>query len=320
MAGSWPRRLCLAIWPGELNIGSMIAASPSDGSPVLPAAAQAAKRAARTVRGNGMFHASIRYGLDSHRGTKPLESVPHSTCWRLLFVEEGGLRIEQGERTDHLQGPQGWLTGPGDQVGWFAAAAGTWWMFAFIIEERATLLREPAPPLLPLADGLPRGLLAPSQTTSLGRLLREIAVRWWRDPLDHVRANLQLTQWLLDRCAADEVPANESQRLRRLAEDHLHAGINASDLARLVGVSPATLDRMCRRWFGQPPGNWLAGLCLDRACRLLCDPARRVNDIASLCGYRSASAFSSAVRRHTGHAPREWRRQLLCKVDELPTV
>ena len=76
--------------------------------------------------------------------------------------------------------------------------------------------------------------------------------------------------------------------------------------AHRIGVSSRTLTRAFEASTGVGFRDWAATARAHRAVALLAE-GQRVEDVAALVGFRSASAFSAAFRRVTGVTPGEFR-------------
>lgn len=106
-------------------------------------------------------------------------------------------------------------------------------------------------------------------------------------------------------------PAAGDDRLWRLWEAvdaDLARSWTLGDLARLAGLGPEQLRRLCLRHLGASPVAHLASLRLRRAAALLAAGGRGVGEVAALVGYGDAFAFSTAFRRHHGRPPSAFRR------------
>ena len=103
--------------------------------------------------------------------------------------------------------------------------------------------------------------------------------------------------------------------LRRLirARDFLHAELKRSptldELATAAGLSRAHLAREFAATFGTPPHQYMMGLRLAHAKRVLATGGS-VTDACYEVGLESLGAFSTTFRRLTGLSPREWQRSV----------
>ena len=82
----------------------------------------------------------------------------------------------------------------------------------------------------------------------------------------------------------------------------LQADWSAAKLARLVGVSPRTLQRYFLRRWGKRPQSWLLEQRMARASQMLLD-GWLVKQTAAQLGYRSPEHFARVFQQHYGHSP-----------------
>ncbi len=80
-------------------------------------------------------------------------------------------------------------------------------------------------------------------------------------------------------------------------------------LARAVGLSRTALAEKFRSAMGDTPLNYLRGLRMQQAMRLLSDSSRPLEAVAAEVGYQDAFSFSKVFKRTVGLAPRDFRRQ-----------
>ncbi len=92
-----------------------------------------------------------------------------------------------------------------------------------------------------------------------------------------------------------------------LMESHLEDPMTTSQLASSVNVSLRKLERIFKRQLDTTPGHYYRSLRLQKAQSLLLHSDLKLNDIANLCGFSSASSFSRLYRSVFGIAPREHR-------------
>lgn len=103
----------------------------------------------------------------------------------------------------------------------------------------------------------------------------------------------------------------EDARVRTAIEflrTSLSIPVSLADIAGSAGLSPSHFLRMFRSVTGMPLLRFLTRMRIDAARRQLQDSDLSVTEIAARCGFSSASQFSTAFRRETGMAPREFRR------------
>jgi AraC family transcriptional regulator len=106
----------------------------------------------------------------------------------------------------------------------------------------------------------------------------------------------------------------EDARVRTAVEfmrDSLHLPLSLADIAASAGLSPYHFTRVFRAATGVPRYRFLTRMRIDVArCRLADGGDRSITEVASSCGFGSASQFSTAFRRETGMAPRAFRRSV----------
>lgn len=91
-------------------------------------------------------------------------------------------------------------------------------------------------------------------------------------------------------------------------KQHLDEPIGLQELANLVGLSRFHLCTAFRRATGKTPHQWLVGLRINEARRLLQDRRLSVTEIALAVGYQTPSSFAQAFRLAVGVTPSEFRR------------
>ncbi len=82
-------------------------------------------------------------------------------------------------------------------------------------------------------------------------------------------------------------------------------------LADGLGVTPARLRAAFPAVLGVSYADFVAGQKLDRACRMLRDPALHVAQIAYALGYGSPANFTTAFKRQKNMTPSDWRQRFL---------
>jgi AraC-like DNA-binding protein len=158
------------------------------------------------------------------------------------------------------------------------------------------------------------------RTVIVSPLLREIVARIATlGSLDEESPqDARLARVLIDEVGAhaDEplrVPAPKDPRalrLARLVEDAPAERQSVSELARRVGASRRTMERLFMAEVGVSVGEWRQRLRLHRALRLLAE-RKPIADVARASGYGSASAFIAAFRKQFGATPNRYRTRLL---------
>jgi LacI family transcriptional regulator len=89
----------------------------------------------------------------------------------------------------------------------------------------------------------------------------------------------------------------------------LQSGVNVAGAARALGVSRNTLNRRISAELGRSASAELKRQRLMLAKRLLSDPGNKVEYVARMAGFSSASHLGSTFRAATGLSPTQWHSQ-----------
>ncbi|MEM7426221.1 MAG: helix-turn-helix domain-containing protein [Pseudomonadota bacterium] len=84
----------------------------------------------------------------------------------------------------------------------------------------------------------------------------------------------------------------------------LDAPLELEEISRQLQLPPWKLNRLFKRYLGQPPAAYYRGLRLSRARDLLRNSHHPVAQIAALCGFENPETFSRAYKRQYGVQPK----------------
>ena len=99
------------------------------------------------------------------------------------------------------------------------------------------------------------------------------------------------------------------RRFRQLIENRYAQHWPIQRVARELGVSETSLNRLCRRLTGGTGFDLLQQRLALEARRRLIYAADSVSGIASALGFKDSAYFSRFFRRHSGVSPHEFRRR-----------
>lgn len=99
---------------------------------------------------------------------------------------------------------------------------------------------------------------------------------------------------------------------------HLAEPFAAATLARVATLSPSRLAALFRQQTGSTPVQFLERQRMDRARQLLTLTSRPIQAIAREVGFDNPFYFTLRFKRHTGAAPRDFRRQELDRGTSFP--
>ena len=88
---------------------------------------------------------------------------------------------------------------------------------------------------------------------------------------------------------------------------HCDRPLSLEMLAGRAGISPFHFHRLFRSDAGQPLGEYVRRVRLQKGARLLRSTDQKVVDVAFDCGYQSHEAFSRAFQKWTGLSPTQFR-------------
>ena len=89
-------------------------------------------------------------------------------------------------------------------------------------------------------------------------------------------------------------------------DTHLGTGIEVSELARQVNLSPHHFSMLFKRVIGVPPHQYVLLRRIQAAKRHLADGALTLSELALSLGFCDQSHFSRAFRKMTGTTPGQW--------------
>lgn len=122
-----------------------------------------------------------------------------------------------------------------------------------------------------------------------------------------------VTDLLLALAASREAPREERpehiliRRARELVAEHADKSLNATELARRLGVSREHLTRKFREYMATSPHDYIRRQKLLRACHLLKDTALSKKEIAARLGYREPAHFTRTFKRVLHMTPTRFR-------------
>jgi AraC-like DNA-binding protein len=95
--------------------------------------------------------------------------------------------------------------------------------------------------------------------------------------------------------------------IRQILEEHEYRLTNLNEMAALLNISPDTLRKACQRELGITAADYVTGLRMNRAKKLLKETSHKLSYIAHLCGYHDEKYFMTAFKKQTGMTASHWR-------------
>ncbi len=97
------------------------------------------------------------------------------------------------------------------------------------------------------------------------------------------------------------------QKVQRWCPDNLDGDLRIAALSRIAGMSQRDFVRKFRQETGQPPGDYVASVRLEAACRWLAETRLSLKVVATRCGFGTAVAMQRAFMKRIGTTPRRYR-------------
>jgi len=116
---------------------------------------------------------------------------------------------------------------------------------------------------------------------------------------------------VVPRRSTEAVAIDDRQIVRaiRFIREHACESIGVEDVVREAGVSRATLERRFAQYLGRTPRSEIERVRLERVRRLLVETDYKLERIAELTAFRSASYLTTMFRARTGSTPGAYRQE-----------
>lgn len=246
-----------------------------------------------------------RSGIDLRTYAGVSASHVHAAMHQLVLPLAGSLELEIGGRGGRARGLQGGLIVAGERHAFQGVGENRFLVADLAVDEQAELAERLA------KSGLHQPFFAVDP--GLHHLCRylEFELHGAGGRILQPHATLLLWSALLPRLGPS-APVAPARLIRALGwmRDNLSRRVTVAEAAAEAHLSASHLHALCRRWLGVGPQEYLAGLRLDLAQRLLGSTARSVAEIAATCGFSDQSALTRALRRERGCTPAQYRRRV----------
>jgi DNA-binding response OmpR family regulator len=102
------------------------------------------------------------------------------------------------------------------------------------------------------------------------------------------------------------------KKVREATEEHLSdTNFSVEQLCKLVFMSHSQLHRKLDALTGCSPNKFIRMIRLNKAKKLLKDPANSIGSVAMDCGYHDPGYFARIFKQEHGVTPQEWRVKLV---------
>ena len=261
--------------------------------------------------------------------------------WELIYCDKGRLRIHAGDRDLVLCHGQAFLHPPGQYHN-------------VQVEDRESSnsiilsFHSDTTELISIADRVIRtdsytanalfSILRESQWSFANPLNKVYDAQLIRKEKSQYFASEQIIQCYIDLLlvhliraenAGDrfpELPSSNDRNplLERIVEymkEHMSEKLTFPMLTTRFSVSPTTLKKLFRTYYGSGTMEFLVNLRIDRAKELLRKERLSCTEIASQCGFCSIHHFSKSFKESTGMSPTEYVKSVKAMLEDcIPAV
>ena len=144
---------------------------------------------------------------------------------------------------------------------------------------------------------------------TLSRMCDAFSEKYFAYEIDLKRNMLLLFKLMLHDMRADLVnghPSAEGDDIATIVQylyDHMSRPVSFETICRLYGYSMINFRKIFRERTGQPPGDFLIGIRMERAAELLYTGQYTVAQVAEMVGYDDSHYFSRLFRKRRGISP-----------------
>ncbi len=108
---------------------------------------------------------------------------------------------------------------------------------------------------------------------------------------------------------ADREKAECGKKILRFIDQEYGRKITIEEAARVVSMNPQYFCRYFKRLMGKTFTEYVNGVRIEEAARLLGETQEKVIDIASACGYENIGYFIRRFKEQKGITPQEYRKR-----------
>lgn len=95
----------------------------------------------------------------------------------------------------------------------------------------------------------------------------------------------------------------------RFIHEHYGEGIDVEAVARQAGMSRHQLNKIFRKYVGEPISRYLLRIRINAACKRLAETDDKIQGLAFELGFGSAAYFSTVFHKETGLTPAKFRQR-----------
>lgn len=103
---------------------------------------------------------------------------------------------------------------------------------------------------------------------------------------------------------------NKLERIRNYIDCHLAERITLDDVAEYAGMNRTYFCLFFKKHMGMPLIDYINGIKVETACRMLKTEALPISDISDRCGFKTVTYFNRVFKNIVGISPTEYRKKM----------
>ena len=111
---------------------------------------------------------------------------------------------------------------------------------------------------------------------------------------------------------------NFTANMRAFLLEHLEEDLSVARITKEFGISKSKLYQVCSRYLGMGIAEYICGLRMEKARRLLCETELPLADIAEQCGYRDYNYFCRVFKKEHGMPAGKYRENSMKFTGKFP--
>ena len=179
-------------------------------------------------------------------------------------------------------------------------------------ERSAVLISGPLLREAVLSSGLPQTPVIPlASPETLEHLLERMPGMLRESYRSSVRRKIsglcfELIQYLSAPDTAPSHPENLNSVLEKIGREY-EKPLDVESLALYAGISASSLTRLFKRYLNETPHQYLTGVRMRQAARMLEQHTLSIKEIAERVGYENPLNFSTEFKKRFGESPKRFR-------------
>ena len=116
----------------------------------------------------------------------------------------------------------------------------------------------------------------------------------------------ELIQYLSALYKPSSQPPNLKKKKKKIGREY-EKPLDVESLALYAGISASSLTRLFKRYLNETPHQYLTGVRMRQAARMLEQHTLSIKEIAERVGYENPLNFSTEFKKRFGESPKRFR-------------